>query len=217
MQYESGMWSCSDDYKQRHLHPTVSLTCRASLFYSFFLWVSPQFPVLCVGVYCAPSMSKIAPLSGCTDPSLWWEVVEVSGASVCILKREAEGESQRLSIISYGLSTKQRTKVWLFSHCYDSWQKHLPVCALGCLGLWAKCLCKCSLYVCVCVRVCVLTRRRQTQMHMRFSMEADVANFPRQSYIAHNAVISRVHRLLSLFITRKRNQCHAWLNIHGQY
>lgn len=71
MQYESGMWSCSDDYKQRHLHLTVSLTCRASLFYSFFLWVSPQFPVLCVGVYCAPSMSKIAPLSGCTDPSLW--------------------------------------------------------------------------------------------------------------------------------------------------
>lgn len=92
--------------------------------------------------------------SCCADPSFWWEVVDrvkVSAVWVFVLKREVEGKSQCLSIISSAPSTKW-TKVWLFS-CYSVMihGKHLPENALGFFGLRAKCPCKCSLCACVCV------------------------------------------------------------------
>lgn len=71
---------------------------------------------------------------------------------VCVLNREAEGESEHLSIISSAPTAKWRPKVRLFScHSVMIHEIHLPESAPGCFGLWAKCRMWSSLCVCVCV------------------------------------------------------------------
>ena len=77
---------------------------------------------------------------------------------VCVLNREAEGESEHLSIISSAPTAKWRPKVRLFScHPVMIHEVHLPECAPSCFGLRAKCLMWMQ-FVCVCVCVCVCLR-----------------------------------------------------------
>lgn len=89
---------------------------------------------------------------------------------VCVLNREAEGESEHLSIISSAPTAKWRPKVRLFScHSVMIHEIHLPESAPGCFGLWAKCRMWMQ-FVCV----CVFTKQ------ICFSVEADVAYFSSQ-------------------------------------
>lgn len=89
---------------------------------------------------------------------------------VCVLNREAEGESEHLSIISSAPTAKRRPKVRLFScHSVMIHEIHLPESAPGCFGLWAKCRMWMQ-FVCV----CVFTKQ------ICFSVEADVAYFSSQ-------------------------------------
>lgn len=139
----------------------------------------------------------------CADPSFWWEVVdrvEVSAVWVFVLKRDGEGKSLCLSIISSAPSTKW-TKVWLFS-CYSVMihGKHLPESAPGFFGLRAKCPCECNL--CACLQ----------QFHECISVWQMWQIFHGSHKSAHISLISGAHRLLSLLITRKgkRNATHDW-------